>query len=275
MWVSVPIGYRSAWPGSSTVASFCVNTPTSLPPAMASSMSLMEVSRATASGMKEFGNSTVSRNGRTGTSAGTTYDRSAPCWTRVASSLMCDSFLPSLDAGWPVRDRAGPAPAEPARRNAEVRRLVQVHQEAGRTSLRHLTLASLRQFAGLLAVLAAHRKRQRAQSSLRDLVAALEAVAVRALFEARQRFFNLVQRLRLHLDQREFDVVLDVGFGGLRRVQHALAFARRALGAHVAHLDLNLVQDLATTLLENALQLGVAIPRHHLGPRLLPSGLHP
>jgi hypothetical protein len=63
--------------------------PTSLPPAIASSMSLTELSRATASGMNELGNNTVSRSGRTGTSVGTTYERSTDtCCPRAFWSVM-------------------------------------------------------------------------------------------------------------------------------------------------------------------------------------------
>ena len=43
----------------------------------------------------------------------------------------------------------------------------------------------------LLAILAADRERQRAQPRLGDLVAALEAVAVVALFQPRQRLVDL------------------------------------------------------------------------------------
>ena len=56
--------------GSSTAASRWVNTAISLPLAIASSIRRTELSRATASGMNEFGNSTVSRSGRIGSSAG-------------------------------------------------------------------------------------------------------------------------------------------------------------------------------------------------------------
>ena len=50
---------------------------------MASSIRRTEVSRATASGMNEFGNSTVSRSGRTGSSAGIDGGRLAGRLVRV------------------------------------------------------------------------------------------------------------------------------------------------------------------------------------------------
>ena len=55
MWLAVPIGYRSSCSGSSSLASRCVNTAIRLPLDTASSMSRTELSRATASGMNEFG----------------------------------------------------------------------------------------------------------------------------------------------------------------------------------------------------------------------------
>ena len=91
MCVAVPTGYRSACSGSSTVASRCVNTAMSLPFAIASSIRRTELSRATASGMNEFGKRTVSRNGRIGSSGGiesgrSAFDRSSDL--RVSSSSL-------------------------------------------------------------------------------------------------------------------------------------------------------------------------------------------
>ena len=115
--------------------------------------------------------------------------------------------------------------------------------------------------ARLLAVLAADREGQRPEPLLGDLFAALEAVAVVALFEPRQRVVDLVQRLRLHLDQRELDVVLDVGFRALDRVEHLVQLAAPgALGAHVAHLTLHFGLDFTTTVFEHPLQFGITGP---------------
>ena len=77
MWLAVPMANRSSWRGSSSEASRWVNTAIMRPAVTASSMSRTELSRATASGMKEFGNSTVSRSGSTGSSAGMWNDWSA------------------------------------------------------------------------------------------------------------------------------------------------------------------------------------------------------
>src|SRR5688572_12359923 len=89
----------------------------------------------------------------------------------------------------------------------------QVEQEPRRTALREMALALFGDFAGFFAVLASDCKWQRPQPPLRDLVAALEAVSVGALGQPAQRLFDLVKRLRLHLNESEFDVVLNVGFG--------------------------------------------------------------
>ena len=103
-----------------------------------------------------------------------------------------------------------------------------------------IALALLRDFARLFAVLAADRERQRAQPALGDFLAALEAVAERALFETAERLLDLVERLRLHLDEGELDIVLNVRLGALGRVEHALGRAVGALRAHVADLFLHL-----------------------------------
>ena len=131
MCVSVPTSCRSACPGSSTVGSRWVTTPMSLSPAMASSMSLIELSRATASGMNECGKRTVSRNGRSGTSAGTVYVRSPlddVAWTSVMTTP--DPSEKTNTAQAPRS--AGPARWESPRCVREaLPLLVQVQQEAG------------------------------------------------------------------------------------------------------------------------------------------------
>ena len=88
----------------------------SLPPAIASSIRRTELSRATASGMNEFGNSTVSRSGRTGSSAGTVSGRS-PAETLLETrgarhcSLMRDPpFGRTGDGSGSDRSRPEPTP---------------------------------------------------------------------------------------------------------------------------------------------------------------------
>src|SRR3990170_4704155 len=84
------------------------------------------------------------------------------------------------------------------------RRLVrQVEEEGGRAAtLSEHALPPLGHLARLLAVLAADRERQRPEAALRDLLAALEAVPVAALFQTRQGLVDLLERLGLHLDER-------------------------------------------------------------------------
>ena len=115
-----------------------------------------------------------------------------------------------------------------------------------------------RDFARLFAVLAADGEGQRPQARLADVLAALEAAPVGALLEALQRFVDALQRLGLHLDERELDVFLNVGFRRLHRVDDAGGDAAGAFGPDVLDARLHFVQDLATTVLEHSLQLGVA-----------------
>src|SRR5262245_27650755 len=76
-------------------------------------------------------------------------------------------------------------------------------EPAGHPAPRRNALALLGVLARLLAVLAADRERQGPQALLGDLLAALEAVAVGPVLEPRERLVDLVQRLGLHLDERE------------------------------------------------------------------------
>src|ERR1700674_5591790 len=60
-------------------------------------------------------------------------------------------------------------------------------ERGGASPVRELAFTLLGNLPRLLAVLAADRERQRAEPLFRDLFAALEAVAVLALLQARQR----------------------------------------------------------------------------------------
>src|SRR5262245_21643353 len=165
MWVTVPTGYRSSCIGSSSAASRCVKTPIRRPAALASSTRRTEASRATASGMKELGKRTVSRSGRTGSSGGIWSGRSGSSVDAPAGRSSPVSLIRS--AAYPIPGSA-----------------LHVDEQRCRTpALRHQAVALELHLASLLAVLAANREGQRPQSLLVDLVAALEAVAVGALFE--------------------------------------------------------------------------------------------
>ena len=165
MCVAVPTGYRSSCIGSSTEASRCVKTPISLPEALASSTRRTEASRATASGMNELGNRTVSRSGSTGSSGGIWNDRSA-------------SDVTSLDGRSLVfvchRNRATRCGAA-----YPISSALHVDEERSRAAaLRHQAVALLLHLARLFTVLAADRERQRAQPALADLLTALETISV-------------------------------------------------------------------------------------------------
>src|SRR5260221_11793899 len=95
------------------------------------------------------------------------------------------------------------------RRSPSGRRILHVEeQRRGAAPRRLLALALLGELPRLFAVFAAHGKWQRPEPLFRDLLAALEAIAVIALLEANERVVDLVQRLRFHLNQRELDIVL-------------------------------------------------------------------
>src|SRR5262249_5304939 len=98
---------------------------------------------------------------------------------------------------------------------------------------------------------------------------AFEAVAVIALLEPRERVVNLVQCLGLHLDERELDVVLDVGLGTLDRIKHLVLAAHRRFSTDVANLALDLRLDFPPTLFEHLFQLVVTGPWLHLSPNFL------
>jgi hypothetical protein len=59
----------------------------------------------------------------------------------------------------------------------------------------------------------------RAETRFRNLVTTLEAVAVGAVFQRSQSRVDLRQRLGLHLDERELDILLDVDLGALALVE--------------------------------------------------------
>src|SRR6185436_13441988 len=104
-------------------------------------------------------------------------------------------------------------------------------------------------------LLATHREGQRTQACFRDFLAALEAIAVAAVLEAAQRCIDLVQGFRLHLDERELDILLDVDLGALALVEHVALFA--ALGSHVANATLHFGHEFAATVLEHLAKLVV------------------
>src|SRR5476649_2775121 len=138
--------------------------------------------------------------------------------------------------------------------------LLHVEEERARSAARRqLTLALLGVLSRLLAVLATHREGQRAQPLLRDFVSAVEAVAVGALLETRERVRDLAERLGLHLHQGELELFLDVGFGAFDRVEHFVQLAApAALFTDAAHLTLHFGVDFTTTLVEHVLEVGIA-----------------
>src|SRR5687768_8680061 len=251
MWLAVPTPYRSPCCGSSTDASRWVNTPITFPVEIASSIRRTELSRATASGMNEFGNSTVSLSGRIGSSSGIVSTRLAP-GSSCKSGVSSCSFIHR-----PETERAAcrAALGLPSSRNGSVRHIEEECSPA--TLLRLHAFPLFRRFPRLFAILAANRERQGPQTRFGDFLAALEAVAVGALFEPPERFVDLVERLRLHLNKGKFDVFLNVDFRALALVEDFAILA--AVGADIANLALDLVHKLATALLEHLSQLVIPV----------------
>src|SRR5438105_10394344 len=120
-----------------------------------------------------------------------------------------------------------------------------------------LTLTLLDGFLGLFAVLTANRERQRPETLFSDFLGTLEAVAVRALLEAGERVVDLIERLGLHLDERELDVFLDVGFRALDGIINFGQLRDFAGRADIAHLALNLGLQFAPTTLEHLLEFAI------------------
>src|SRR4029453_6153293 len=105
---------------------------------------------------------------------------------------------------------------------------------------------------------AAYRERERPQPLFRDLLAALEAVAVVALLEAHERVVDLVERLGLHLDKCEFDVVLNIALRALDRGENLVLAAHRRFRTDVANLALDFRLDLPPTLFQHLPEFVIA-----------------
>src|SRR5262249_15023933 len=139
--------------------------------------------------------------------------------------------LPEAE-GMGLRRRRSPRPG---------RRILHVEEEGRRAATGVLlALPLLRDLTLLLAVLAADGEGKRAQRVSGNLFAALVAVAVIALLEAGERIVHLVERLGLHLDERELELFLDVGLGAFDGIEHLVHLAAPgALFTHAAHLALH------------------------------------
>src|SRR5947207_5520185 len=182
------------------------------------------------------------------------------------------SAIPIRNGEGPAEEGWAPLPAEP------IMGRLDLHVEkdrAGAAPVVELTLTLLGRFAGLLAVLAADGERQRAQPLLRDFLGAVETIPVITLFEAHQRVVDLVQSLRLHLDESEFEILLDIGFSALDCIEHLVELAApRPLFPNPAHLSLHLGLDFTSTRLKHLLQFGIAGLRHPLFRSRLLNVLH-
>src|SRR5215213_221624 len=128
-------------------------------------------------------------------------------WARTAGTdAESETPAPRLDAKPANDSRREPAGWAIGCSTCSVR---QIEAEAGRPP-RQDPLALGGDFARLLAVLAADGEGQRPQAARLDFLAALETAPVGAFFEPFEGLVDAVERLGLHLDQGELDLVLDV-----------------------------------------------------------------
>ena len=104
-------------------------------------------------------------------------------------------------------------------------------------------------FFRLCAFAAPHREGQGPQTRFVNLGAAVEAIAVRALFEPANGRGDPVEGLHLDLQERQPDITLDVALGCLAVVEAASILA--AVVAHVAKLLLDVLRQLPEAFLEH------------------------
>jgi hypothetical protein len=118
----------------------------------------------------------------------------------------------------------------------------------GGATLRHDAIALLDGLSSRLTIPAPDGKRESPKARVGDLVAAVETVAVAALLKPAKRRVDLFERLRLHLDQRELDFVLDIDFRTFALVEHTAIVG--TVVPHVAHFAVNCVPQVTSTILE-------------------------
>ena len=123
--------------------------------------------------------------------------------------------------------------------------------------MRQRALAVVGHFTNVFTVSASHRERKRSQACFGDLASALGTVAVAPFVDSTQRGVNLVERLRLHLNQREFDVVLSIDLGALCCVEHITV--RDTVAAHVTNLVLHVVHEFRASTFENRVEVPKAV----------------
>src|SRR5262245_2058274 len=140
------------------------------------------------------------------------------------------------------------------------RRILHVEEKrAGPPASGELTLPLLGVLPSFLAILAPDRERQGTKPLLRNFLAAIEAVSVVALLEPHQRVVDFVERFRLHLDQGELEIFLDVGLSALDRVEHLVQLAApRPLFPDSAHFALNFGLNFTAPAVEHLLEFGIA-----------------
>jgi hypothetical protein len=93
-----------------------------------------------------------------------------------------------------------------------------------------------RRSRGLFAVLAADRERAAPAGASRRFPRRSRSSCRSRPARAAQRVVDLVERLGLHLDEREFQFLLDVGLGALDRVEDLVQFSAPAASSRTPRI---------------------------------------
>ena len=119
-------------------------------------------------------------------------------------------------------------------------------------------------FTRFFASHAPHCKRQGPQPPFSNLIPTLKTIAVSTRLKPLECFIDLAQRLGFHLNEGKLNLVLDVGFGTLRRVKNALHRNTATLSPHVTHPVVHLGQHVPAAFFEDKFQFGVALTSHRI-----------
>jgi hypothetical protein len=114
-------------------------------------------------------------------------------------------------------------------------------------------------FVRVLASNAAHREWNREEALLRDVITAFGTDTVLPLIDATKRGVDLVERVRIHVDQRRIEIVKKIG--GRESIRHRGVTIAFSLGADLVLLDRQPAHELMSTALEELPDF--AEPRFH------------
>jgi uncharacterized membrane protein len=132
---------------------------------------------------------------------------------------------------------------------------------------RGVLVQTLDDLAYLFTLSAPHRERGRVKALFGDLAAALRSVAVCAAAKPRECVTGAAEGCNLHLEDRDPEVLLEVGICGLGRVQSPAHLSTVAVvRTDIAELQPQLTFELAEAGIEHLLQLFASGLGHDLAP---------